>query len=80
MEHRGLLLMRAQHVWPEYLGTPFGMRGRLGVHMDAIDDQICYLAMGPSVGGLQLSGFLELQPDGEHFIVRPDTRYPDTAE
>lgn len=80
MEHGGLLLMPAQHVWLEYLGTPFGLHGRLGVRLDEVEDQICYLAMGPAVGDQQLSGFLELQPDGEHFIVRPDTRYAYTAE
>lgn len=72
MEHGGLLFTPSEFTWIEQRGHD----GRLvGALVQAVDDQIGYTGF-METGEAAISGFLELQPDGEHFVVRRDLRFP----
>lgn len=67
-EHGGLLFAPSRFTWIEQRDG----RLRQGAIIDAVEDQLAYIAINQA--GDHISGFLELQPDGEHFVVRIDKR------
>lgn len=70
-EHGGLLFLPHQICWIE-LCRPEGTCGFL---VDAVDDQIAFTGFSSIDAGLVM-GFLELNGDGEHFVVQSDLRMP----
>lgn len=72
MEHGGLLFTPSEFTWLEQ--RPGGDRNT-GVLVHAIEDQIAYTVLNPA-GEVIVQGFIELQPDDEHFSVHLDMRWP----